>query len=110
VQRSGGIAGLLATLAVDSDGRWVYGTGKDAMGARTQGRLTPDQVTKLATLVSNPKVVAERTKSKPAGVCNDTFVYRITVGSSQFLVDDCYKTVYPATYAIVSFLAANTAL
>lgn len=110
VQRSGGIAGMLATLAVEANGHWVYGTGKDAKGSQTSGQLTSAQTQQLATLVANPLLGPEQAKSKPAGVCNDTFVYKVVAGSSMFIVDDCYQSAYPAAYAIVSFLSANTAL
>jgi hypothetical protein len=37
-------------------------------------------------------------------------MFTVTIGSAKWLLDDCFKSTFPGTYAVITFLAQNTPL
>jgi hypothetical protein len=87
VLRSGGIAGVMQQLKIEPNGTWRY---LDKRGGQTQqGQLSAAQRQELTQLVSSPAFIAEIRQAPPPGVCNDGFVYAVTVGELSFRYEQC---------------------
>ena len=79
VTRTGGIAGVRQTIRIAANGWWTYQDGRS--GASDSGRLTATQRQLLTRLVTDPDFVREaREAPAPGIVCNDGFVYSLSVG------------------------------
>jgi VCBS repeat-containing protein len=98
VARSGGIAGVMQVLTVDTNGSWTYADKR--RGTSQTGHLSSGQRQQLAGLVTSSNFVREARMS-PMGTCNDAFVYSITVGSMTARFDDCDNAGRQPTMAAV---------
>ena len=87
ILRSGGIAGVMQELKIEPNGTWRY---VDKRGGQAQqGQLSAAQRQQLAQLVRSPAFVAEARQAPPPGVCNDGFIYAVTVGEFSFRYEQC---------------------
>jgi hypothetical protein len=90
ILRSGGIAGVMQELKIEPNGTWRY---IDKRGGQTQqGQLSSAQRQQLAQLVRSPAFIAEIRQAPPPGVCNDGFIYAVTVGELSFRYEQCGGT------------------
>src|SRR5437773_5735881 len=80
--RTGGIAGVMQQVEIAPDGSWTY-TDKRT-GHPERGQLDAAQRAELARMVADPALVQEARQRPGPGVCNDAFVYRVTVGELSF--------------------------
>lgn len=104
VTRTGGIAGVRQTLAVTADGSWVYTDGKT--GATDRGMFTADQRTAVVQMLSNPALLAQLSQRPTNAVCNDGFVYTVSLGTEQFSFTDCGGNGLPKQ--LIAALSAAT--
>lgn len=107
--RTGGFAGVNQILEIAPDGSWVY-TDKRA-GTSQRGQITPAQQAELARMVTNPDFLTQARQKPGPSVCNDTFIYAISIGDLSTQFDDCGdKSERPAVQAVLSALASMTPL
>ncbi|HEX6681729.1 MAG TPA: hypothetical protein VF062_03000 [Candidatus Limnocylindrales bacterium] len=104
ITKTGGIAGVNDTLTIDPQGSY---TRTSRTGKRT-GRLTPDQLATLATLATDPRLLAEATTPQSPSNCADAFQYTVQVGPTAVRYTDCGAETPPATAALVQFLEQAT--
>jgi hypothetical protein len=76
VQRGGGFAGVDDRVVVSPAGSW---TATDRAGASSSGELTTAQREQLATLIADPRLADEATRTRQPTRCRDAFEYRVTV-------------------------------
>jgi hypothetical protein len=109
VIRSGGIAGVMQSVRVDADGSWVYVDRRT--GAPKSGKLSDAQRRQLTSLIAAPAFAREARMPPSAGVCNDGFIYAISVGDMTARYDDCASSGrQPTLEAVVNLLVDATAL
>jgi hypothetical protein len=51
--------------------------------------FTADQRTAVVQLLTSPAMLAQLSQHSTEGVCNDGFVYTITMGTEKFTFTDC---------------------
>jgi hypothetical protein len=90
ITRSGGFAGVMQHLRIEPDGSWVFTDKKT--GQTQRGQLGAAQRQHLAQLVGSPALRAEARQAPPPGVCNDGFLYAVTVGDFSFRYEQCGGT------------------
>jgi hypothetical protein len=109
VTRTGGIAGVSQSLRVDPNGAWIYVDRRPV--AQKSGRLTGAQLSQLVSLVTRPAFAREARMPPQAGMCNDGFIYTVTVGEFTASFDDCATTGdRPTTQAVIDLLVDATPL
>jgi hypothetical protein len=81
MQRSGGFAGVMQSVAIAPDGAWTY-TDRRA-GTVRHGRLSQTQRERLAQALANPALTGEQAASTRVGVCSDGYLYQITWGRTK---------------------------
>jgi hypothetical protein len=86
IQRTGGIAGLDDTIALDAQGGWTHTT---KSGPPRTGRLTADQLDRLRTLAADPRLLTEAVRPSDKPGCADGFTYLITAKGAQIRYSDC---------------------
>lgn len=108
ITRTGGIAGVMQMVVIKPDGSWTYTDKKT--GASQSGKLTQAQVASLTAMATDPALGAEA-RMGPLGVCNDSFVYTISIGEIQYRYDQCSgPTKRPATSKLVNAVVDATPL
>lgn len=87
ITRTGGFAGVMQVVAIAADGTWTF-TDRRA-GTTQQGTFTAAQREELTRLAADPAVMAESRAGGPKGVCNDGYIYTITVGEMSIRYEQC---------------------
>jgi len=110
IVRTGGIAGVNDTLAVEPTGAW---TATDKAGKQRSGQLTTAQVDSLRPLAADPALAGEAGQSRAPSNCADAFNYVVTVGSERIAYEDCPGPDEPVATAklvaqVISVLAGNS--
>lgn len=84
VARTGGFAGVMDTITVDTDGSWTHPT-----GVTTSGRLDGWLFVKLQQLTKDQRLRAEAQVTAPPTTCRDAFDYVVTAGDATVRYTDC---------------------
>jgi hypothetical protein len=107
VTKSGGIAGVRQVLTLAPDGSWVFTDFKTAK--KESGRLTGSQLQQLAQMVADPALIAELRVPARTGVCNDAFMYAISIRELTYRYKQCGgPTNHPRTDAVLNLILAST--
>src|SRR5262249_3212790 len=86
VHRSGGLARVADTLAVDSKGARST-TAK--RGTKPQGQLTAAELSSAAHFAADPRLAEEATRTRPPTQCRDAFQYAVAIGTMQIAYTEC---------------------
>jgi len=77
-EKSGGVAGLVEFLKIDSDGSWTFARRVGDRSTSRSGRLTKDQLIQIRQLISNSDFLnLEEDVFKPKAGNFDYFSYRL---------------------------------
>jgi hypothetical protein len=97
IVRTGGIAGVNQTIAIATDGSWVYSTAQrgGATGQNQTGQLTPVQLTGLRAAVADPGFAGQLKLTDKSQACADAFEYTVSVGDEKSTFIDCNQSSRP---------------
>ncbi|MGE5828724.1 MAG: hypothetical protein ACM30G_10235 [Micromonosporaceae bacterium] len=107
MQRSGGFAGVMQSVAISADGAWTF-TDRRA-GTVRRGQMSQLQRQRLAQSLTDPALARQAAASTSVGVCSDGYLYEITWGSQRTRLMWCGSVGnHPAVVAVITAIEDAT--
>ena len=106
MQRTGGLAGIMQSIEISTDGTWLYTDHK--AGASKRGRLSDAERQRLDRTLAAPTLASEA-NGPGTGVCNDGLRYAITAGRVRLRFEWCGSVGNrPALVAVIKAIEDAT--